>query len=199
MSKFETVKKALETNPEVILVNMDLKNYFPERDGYFTQTADIYVAPKQGLFTGDELQEFMEGLIPGLKPTSVDRFHQYNDSLDFGKLYFDEKIGEERVVIKRTHTMTDPEFTSTFDVKDNGLENVYGLNEQGILVIDTDKTEAHERRTWVRPFPTEKFAKDVLEGKIRSEYRTDLKELKNYQLNIIQKAANYFLGTPERL
>jgi hypothetical protein len=189
MSKYETVRKALEGNPEVAIVDLQTKNFFPGRNGYFTQTADFWVAPTVGLYNADDLQEFMHGLVPGLKPTMKDAFHQFKNELSFGKLYFDEKIGEERAVTQVTHTMTDQEFTNTFDVSGDGLENVYGLNEKGVLVVDSDRTVEHRRRTWVRPFPTATFARDVLEGKVDGEYRTSVSNIKRYEPGVLQRAA----------
>ena len=195
MSKFETVRKALESNPAVVVVDLKTENYFPNRHDYFTQTARFLVAPTVGLYTVDALQRFMHSLVPGLKPTSVDAFYQSSDSLEFGKLYFDEKIGEERVVTQVTHTMTDPEFTRKFEVTgDNRLKNIYGLNRQGVLVVDSHRTVDHQRRTWVRPFPTEQFVRDLLEGRVDGEYSTRLSVLQQYEPNVPRRATTRLLG-----
>jgi len=187
MSKLETVRKALEGNPEVVVVDLKTRNHFPGRDGYFTQTADFLVAPTVGLYTAEALQRFMHSLVSGLEPTTQDAFSQYKDTLEFGKLYFDEKIGEERVVTRAAHTMTDSEFTSAIDITEGGLENIYGLNDQGVLVINTGKTTDHLRRTWVSPFPTEQFVRDLLEGRIDNEYSTTLSVLNRYKSNVLQR------------
>jgi hypothetical protein len=140
---------------------------------------DYWVAPKDGLYTAEELQDFMMGLVPeGLQPTCKDDFRQYdkNSYLSFGKLYFDEKVGEERRITKRILTLTDEE-----------LLNVAGF-VKGEQTIDKDVTQEYTRRTWVRPFPNESFARDVLDGKLEySEYQAKPSDLKRYQPNLLQR------------
>ena len=195
MSKLETVRKALEGNPEVVVVDLQTKNYFPGRDGHFTQTADFLVAPTVGLYTAEALQRFMHSLVPGLEPTTQDAFSQHKDTLEFGKLYFDEKIGEERVVTQVTHTMTDSELTRAIEIMGKGgIENIYGLNDQGMLVVNTDKTMDHLRRTWVSPFPTEQFVRDLLEERVDGLYSTTLSVLKRYKSNALQSASTLLLS-----
>lgn len=178
MSKLSIVRQALETNPEVIIVDSQERNYLPERSGFFCHTLDYWVAPKNGLYTAEELQGFMMGLVPNLKPTQQDDFRQYdkNSDLAFGKLYFDEKVGEGRRITKRILTLTDEE-----------LLNVAGF-VNGEQTIDKDVTEEYTRRTWVRPFPNEAFARDVLDGKLEfSEYQARPSDLKRYQPNLVQR------------
>lgn len=180
MSKLTIVRQALETNPEVVIVNADVRNYLPDRNGFFCHTVSYWVAPKNGLYTADELQTFMMGLVPDLTPTQKDAFRQYdkNGDLQFGKLYFDEKVGEERRTTKRILTLTDEE-----------LLNVAGFVD-GKQTIDEDVTEKYTRRTWVCPFPNEAFARDVLKGKLAfSQYCAKLSDLKKYQPNLIQRLA----------
>lgn len=192
ISKFKIVKKALEENPQVIIVDLKLESSFPRRIGYVTQTANFSIAPSMGLYTANELQEFMQGLIPGLKPYAQGDFFQADEikELHFGYVGFEEKIGEER--IESTHVMTDPEFTQTFDYG-KGLENVYGLDEEGILV--RRKVIDHLRRTWVNLYPNEQFAKDLLEGKIDSTHkdRTKLGFLEKYKVSGARKTAALLL------
>ena len=141
MSKLSIVRQALETNPEVIIVDSQERNYLPDRSGFFCHTMDYWVAPKDGLYTAEELQDFMMSLVPeGLQPTCKDDFRQYdkNSDLEFGKLYFDEKVGEERKITKRILTLTDEE-----------LFNVAGF-VNGEQTIDNDVIQEYTRRTWVK-------------------------------------------------
>jgi len=184
MSKYTTVKKALEDNPEVVVIASKVQNYFPDRNGNHTQMPDFWVAPKSGLYTRDALQEFMESLVP-LQPTMKlnSRVASMDDPcLLFGKLYFDEKIGESTVVT--THTMTDPEF-----IKLKG--NTYTLNDQGVLVISN--TADHLRRTVVSPYPNEQFAKDLLEEKVEGYYSARLSVLKHYE-SAFERPVTYLPG-----
>ena len=178
MSKLKIVRQALETNPDVVLVNADERNYLPGRSGFFCHTVDYWVAPKNGLYTADELQAFMMELVPNLEPTCKDDFRQYskNGDLGFGKLYFDEKVGQGRRITKRILTLTDEE-----------LLNVAGFVD-GKQTIDKDVTEEYTRRIWVKPFPNEAFARDILDGKLKySEYSARSTDLKRYQPNLLQR------------
>jgi hypothetical protein len=168
MSKLSIVRQALETNPEVIIVSSEEINYLPDRNGFFCHTMDYWVAPKNGLYTAEELQAFMMRLVPNLEPTCKDDFLQYEKSgnLELGKLYFDEDVGQEKVT--RVCTLTDEQ-----------LLNVSGF-VKGQRTIE--ETRSYERRTWVRPFPNEAFARDVLDGKLEnSEYGARQSDLKRYQ------------------
>lgn len=91
MSKLRTVREWLETNPEVIIAKVLENNYLPGRKNCFSHTVDFWVAPKNGLYTAEELQGFMMGLVPdGLQPTHKNDFRQYweDGDLNFGRLYF---------------------------------------------------------------------------------------------------------------
>jgi hypothetical protein len=109
MSKLEIIKTSLDANPEVVVGNVVERNY-RWIGGYshgWKQTVDIWVAPKTPLYTGTELQEFMERLVPeGLEPTQQDNFFPQTRSLDglsMGKLYFDEPLGAHSVIRDRVY------------------------------------------------------------------------------------------------
>ena len=174
MSKLTIVRQSLETNPEVVITKVFEKSYLPGRDGFWSHTMDFFVAPKNGLYTAEELQKFMMGLVPeGLQPTCKDDFSQYdqNSDLSLGKLYFDEDIGQEKVT--RICTLTDEQL---FNVSKfiNGQRTI-------------EESRAYQRRTWVRPFPSESLVRDLLEGKLSSEYRIRPEELKRYQPGFFQR------------
>lgn len=174
MSKLTIVRKSLETNPEVVIAKVFEKNYLPGRDGYWSHTMDFWVVPKNGLYTAKKLQDFMMSLVPeGLEPTSIDDFRQYNkkSSLDLGKLYFDEDIGQEKVT--RICTLSDEE-----------LLNVSGF-VNGQRTIEEDRP--YQRRTWVSLFPNKALVRDLLEGKLNSVYNVQPKELKRYRPGVLQR------------
>ena len=174
MSKLSIVKQSLETNPEVVIAKVFENNYLPGRNGYWSHTMDFWVAPKNGLYTAEELQEFMMGLVPeGLEPTSKDDFRKYDkkSDLSLGKLYFDEDIGQEKVT--RICTLTDED-----------LLNVSGFVD-GQRTIE--ESRPYQRRTWVRPFPNEALVEDLLEGKLGSKYSIRPEELKRYQSGVLQR------------
>lgn len=173
MSKLTIVRQSLETNPEVVIAKVFENNYLPRRNGYWSHTMDFCVAPKNGLYTAEELQEFMMSLVPkGLQPTCRDDFRQYdeNSDLSLGKLYFDEDIGQEKVT--RICTLTDEE-----------LLNVSGfVNGQRTI----EESRPYQRRTWVSPFPSKALVYDLLEGKLSSEYSVRPEELRRYQPRFFQ-------------
>ncbi len=152
MSKLSTVKKALEENQKIVIVAVEDQNYLPYRDGYWSHTVNICIAPKSGMYEASDLQELMMSLVPTLKFTCKDDFRDGRDELEYGKLYFDETIGTE--VIRRELTLTEEDATCK-EFTD------------GKLIIE--ETRNIERRTWVRLYPDEKIAAKALEG--FDEYR----------------------------
>ena len=172
MSKLTIVRQALETNPDVTIVNVDERDEY----GYFSHMVDFWVAPRNGLYTSDELQVFMMRLVPDLEPTLKDNFIQYSDALKtlrIGKLYFDEKVDEDKVA--GISTSTDERLLNVF-------EFVRFVNGERTIVEAGD----YSRRTLVRPFPNEAYTRDVLDGKL-SDYWTNLRDLERYQPNLIQR------------
>lgn len=147
MSKLAQVRKALEGNPNISIVGAPERNYLPDRSGFFSHTVDFHVAPKSGIYTAEELQALMMSLVPGLGPTCKDDFREWDDGMEFGKLYFDEQIGTED--ISRTINLT---------VDDAAAEGF--VDGQQIV----EKTLPVERRTWVRLFPDAQIASAALKG-----------------------------------
>ncbi len=198
MSKLTIVRQSLETNPEVVMVHIGGTTDLPDRNGFCLPSLACHhvyywVAPKNGLYTADELQTFMMGLVPGLIPTKKDDFrYDKNSDLEFGKLYFDEKVGEERIITKRTITLTDEELLSA-DVTDKELikehmRETFGFVD-GKRTIDADVTKEYMRRILVSPFPNEAFARDVLNEKLGLLCRYCVKpsDLRRYQPNLVQR------------
>ena len=174
MSKLTVVREALESNPDVVIVDVIEQNYFPGKVGWWSHTIDYRVAPKTGLYTADELQAFMLGLVPDLEPTTKDPFQSYLKQLDFGKLYFDETIG---ATVQGTLTLTDEEFLGDKDLVDR-----LGLVD-GKTTIDKNVTEEYERRTFVKLYPNEAVARDIINHKLNAigaEHWIALKDLKSY-------------------
>jgi hypothetical protein len=166
MSILKTIRQSLEENPKVVVVKVLETNYLPHKDPYgWAHTVDFMVAPRgRGIYTAEELQEFMMSLVPeGLQPTSKDNFFQYSSgSLEFGKLYFDEVIGKEKII----GTLFDEELSNV-----NGFVN-------GQITIE----EPYKRRIWIRPFPSEAYVRDLPKGKPGVyEYCAEPEALEKYQ------------------
>ena len=116
MSKLQTLRQALETNPEVTIIdwvewfnlvgkynNKDfgrigmksgkrlLKGLIPQYPSGLAHIVQYYIAPKNGIHTVPELDEFMGGLIPeGLKPDFV-----LHPSQGSGYVHYDGKYNNE--------------------------------------------------------------------------------------------------------
>ena len=179
-TKLAAIRSALRENPDVVIVGTITNNYLPGRKGFFSHTVDFCVAPRVGLYRADELQTFMMHLLPGVEPTQKTNFEESRGELRFGKLYFDEKIGEEKTT--RVCTLTDRELLGTIEIVEGQVINGYVPKidlETGQLTLTS--TEDYTRRTWVRIYPDEQLTRDVFERKIDAEYSIDLTDLRSYQ------------------
>lgn len=140
----------------------------PNPNGYWLQTIDIRVAPDYGLFTVNELQAFMMGLVK-LDPTSKVDFRSRGEFLRIGQLHFDESIGTETVTGSRTIHITDP---------DVPLPDFF---ENGKTVFDASRTNDLTRRTSIWVYPDRDHAVRAMKGedvystssfpRIRGSYR----------------------------
>ncbi len=168
MTKLDRIREELYANNDIVVVSGEEKVSLPSSFSW-CHTVDYYVAPKKGIYTADGLQKFMMGLLPDIKPTSVDDFLKSDCQLSFGKLYFDEKIGEERTISTRVCTLTD-----------ELMKDKFGFVE-GQQTIEKDTTLPYMRRVWVRPFPSERIAEDIRSGKLDSEFWIPLDVLAIYR------------------
>jgi len=164
MNKLRTVREYLKTNPDVIIVK-DFESNFLEKNSYCCKygdyNVDLYVAPKNGLYTAEELQEFMMGLIPdGLMPTHKRDFSLKRPDitstryLQHGYLYFDEEIGKERKIVQRDQIITHEDLMNSEGFFDGKRE------------ICNDISKTLMLRTAVKPFVNEAYALDVLARKV---------------------------------
>lgn len=161
MSKLDTIRTALQNDSRMQIVSAIEHTFFPNPNGYWTHTVDFVVAPNRGLYTATELQAFMTSLVPGLTPTTSDRFSDWDTSLEFGKLYFDEDIGKE--IIRHEITLTEFDFLPA------------GVVENGRAVLEEERRI--RRRTWVRLYPDIEIA--MLAEKYSFQIpRTDLNAFK---------------------
>ncbi len=155
----------------------------------FGHTVDFLVAPKRGLYTVSKLDRFMMGLVPQLEYSAIDYFSQHdsNSHLKFGKLYFDEKIGDIKTT--KVITLTDTNLNGNVEIfSDKDPINEYSFDDDGNSVIEG--IEDLNRRIWVSVYPCEDFIKDLIAGKLDyQEYETDVSTLNKYRPNSIERAA----------
>ncbi len=111
MSKIEIVQNLLKENLDAVIGD-PLENYCATRcpvyefPGTSILTIEYSVAPKIGLYTVEELQKFMEDLVPGVVPDrEYEVYHNSRDKmLNFGFRYYVERIGE--ITERKTKTIT---------------------------------------------------------------------------------------------
>src|SRR3989344_8448757 len=171
MSKLTIVRQALERNPDIDVVNvLDSINIqtisYPSDLGGWAHTVIYAVSPKRGLYTAEELQRFMDCLIPGVEPTTRDDFREEHEKLLFGKLYFDEEIGPVRRTI-------------TLELSDEELKDADGFD--GKRTVSDDIYEGHMRRIWVSPYPNEIIARESLRADSSVKYAITQEDLARYR------------------
>jgi len=171
MSKLTQVKAALYRNPKVGIVDVKTSPFKPAPPwgGLWSETYDIFVAPRKGIYTAAELQAMLVSLVPDIEPNASDSFEDSfagfdsHGSLQLGKLYFDEEIG----VMK---TRDEVELTD---------EDLLGSPPQGFVGgkrVSESETPLL-RRTWVRLYPNVRHALTAAqEGK--NEYTIPFRDLR---------------------
>ncbi len=150
MTSLSVVRSALEGNADIVIIDIAERNYLPETASW-CHTVDFFIAPKVGVYDAERLQDLMLSLVPGLTPTTKDDFCNFKDTLHFGKLYFDEVIGQEY----REMTISDEDLKNT-----NGLVG-------GHLIFDKKDLK---RRVWVRLYPDVEIATRAAKGSGDVEY-----------------------------
>jgi|SRR3989344_4763405 len=174
MSKLTIVRQALERNPDIDVVNvLDSINIqtisYPSDLGGWAHTVIYAVAPKRGLYTAEELQRFMDRLIPGVEPTTRDDFREEHENLLFGKLYFDEEIGPVRK-------------TLTLEFSDEELKDSDGFDGKRTVIDEVYK--GHMRRIFVAPYPNSSIARKSASQPMYFIYSAERKELERYRSRI---------------
>ncbi|HRK93871.1 MAG TPA: hypothetical protein PK096_00695 [Candidatus Saccharibacteria bacterium] len=152
MSKLTDVRVELAANPAVSIIE-DRQKDFMSTPRFWNHWVDIIVAPARGLYTAEELQKFMDGLV-SIMPTQSDGFRQYDTGMEFGKLYFDEPIGTIVTTGTKTITITDPDIV----VPDGYTE--------GALTVDMTGTVDLKRRTLLWVYPDEHYAQRAIDRNI---------------------------------
>ncbi len=210
-SKLKIITRSLETDPNVVVLPFrednanELRKYFTEGLGGGNKFSSyvlsqpgqghevvIHVAPKRGLYTGAELQKFMDGIIPQLKPSEVNRFSQDIENspeyfLSVASFNFRETHGREKVTLRRVCELYDDVFKNDFNFKN------------GKKTVEEEKTLVYERVIRVRIFPNEEIGKNALKkycDSLKDETRgkdlgailyVSLAEIQKYEPKIIQK------------
>ena len=201
MSKLTVIKQALESNPKTLLVGITPVDYLSIGGGsYYPKTrgsawdefdewikSQIYrivVAPKNGLYTAQELQAFMVGLVPNLEPRYKRDFQESKDGLELGYLFYQEEIAKERRFVRREITLTDKE-TQVYNFKNNRW--IGAPPHWPIKRIDEI---SHIREIDLRPYPNEDFARRNVGKEYWLEERISWEELMPYRSQLTQPRAS---------
>lgn len=146
LSLYERLLEKLGGDPRVHLAGHIV---MPRYGGGWVEGIDIIVAPVKPIYNPDDLNQFMDSLVPGMTPTSRDEASQHDKGSDFqlGKLYFDSDVGTTTREIEITTVASDPG----------------ALNRSEIVAGKHHKTETEvlRSRTWVRVYPNEEAAEAV--------------------------------------
>jgi hypothetical protein len=154
VSELRTILDTFESRSDINLIHRStdtlfadyLRNKLPEIPGNFGIMHDSYVfwiAPKQGIYTVDELQEFMMGLFPELEPKQMEPVTQTSRYMKAGSLFFYEVAAES--VVRLEITVFDEELYA------NGKETV-----------KKEDTISHTRSMRVVVFPHQDVGRYVL-------------------------------------
>lgn len=166
MSKLTEIKKDLYANSDIIVVGIKIINNIPKRDCW-SETVNIVVAPKEGVYEADKLQLLMEELVLSVKRCDQDRFYGEGGPLSIGVLYFDEEIGTETNYACREIVLTDNELLARdFDEFVDGKQ----------LTKTASSTYIFRRRTWVRLYPDLQIALQVIRNG-KNEYRIEKEKM----------------------
>ncbi|MCK4729735.1 MAG: hypothetical protein KAT28_00300 [Candidatus Aenigmarchaeota archaeon] len=76
-NKLGIIQKALEINPEVAIVDYKNMALIVNKQNPYQELINYTIAPKEGLYTEKELQDFMLNLVPRLKPEDKKDFFSH--------------------------------------------------------------------------------------------------------------------------
>ena len=180
MSRLSAIRKSLQDNPEVVIVNIEQYGNINKVLGYtgndvLTHEVKLTVAPRTGLYTAKELQGFMNGLIlniPGkiyasgefrepLNPVgeySDFGFSLKNQNLGYlhlGYVQYAERVGSEQRTV---------EVKRIINIAVNDLVDNSGLINNPRVERKTQETfqQDYLRRIWISPFPNREIAENAL-------------------------------------
>lgn len=158
-SKFGRVIDALKGNREVVIAGVIHNNYFPEEYEYrYSHEYDIIVAPrpkllKRGLYTPEELNDFVSKLTPDLKP---DRLTDMEPRQLFQHLGCPTTVSYDHLVPLYSEPISRLRTTTV-----EAIEILEGTEPQTRTSVKED-TEEIKRDVRIRAFPDSRLAGEFL-------------------------------------
>jgi hypothetical protein len=148
MSKLTQIRQRLEE--KAVIVHVEEENIPLNLCMCWPHKIDFYIAPKKALYKADELNAFMDSLIPDITSEYKTYFKQEKDALIAGALCFDEKIGEARIKYEKSIKITDIDIIKECEWT------------KGKFLIDSIEQRDYMRRISVRPYPNAEIIEEIL-------------------------------------
>ncbi|MGC9599149.1 MAG: hypothetical protein ABSE18_02070 [Minisyncoccia bacterium] len=163
MSIYLDIKETLFDDRKIVVVDIFEPYWDPVEEGG-CQEVNIYIAPKSGTRSAEDLQELLDGLLP-LPPSDARRFCERENRLEFGCMYFDEHIGT--MSSRREFTLTDE--TLCAKLPESFISPTKVIEEKCALV----------RRIWIRLYPNVQIALWASQGQFRDDIPKKVLEAQN--------------------
>ncbi len=185
MSILNIVEQALKSNPDIVLApSGDFKNLARAKGTGFIHTLEFFVAPNgEGLYEIDELNRFMDALVPGLEPKLRVPFEilyklplivgKPGKFLQCGKLCFDEEVGHASIVTQEEYTITDEDLKAHYESELGFVDGRRTFSETSVF--------ACKRMILVYPFPNEAIIRDQNYLSYETLFMIRLSELRKYK------------------
>jgi len=184
MSILNIVEQALKSNPDIIRApSGDFRNLAWAKGDGFIHHLEFFVAPNgEGLYEIDELNRFMDALVPGLEPKLRVPFEIYKPPLIVGKpgkflqcgnLYFDEEVGHASIVAQEEYTITDEDLKAHYESELGFVDGRRTFSETSVFTC--------KRKILVYLFPNEAIIRDQNYLSYESLFMIPLSELRKYK------------------
>ena len=193
MTKLQEIIETLKEKPDVVYVGEwfdKMPGYNGFEPGIISGANHLYIAPKRGLYNVDELNQFMDGLLPQVqlmrrKPFVKDtqlRTHGSNPKgIRLGYLDYADVIGKRSLREERVFERSVPLDYTTAQALEKGKDiQRHPQNcEQNRTIKDIRSTESNTpqiiiysaeepliRIVRIEPYPDERIARDAKEGEL---------------------------------
>lgn len=191
MNLLEKIQQELKRNPGVVVVRVsetkDTKNIPPlghwpplalhalgNGSHWSVHEVDVHIAPVKGLYSAQELAMFMRMLVPDEKRRIEVAPHFRETELSIGWDIFYETIGFEDISLSREASLNDP-----------ALSNELGFVD-GKAACSWSTRLSYERGIFVKTYPSEHIAQDMLEGRLGKDETFGTKYTKEIPISMLK-------------
>ncbi|MBI4017711.1 MAG: hypothetical protein HY366_02075 [Candidatus Aenigmarchaeota archaeon] len=172
MDILSRIDRQLEDNENIVVVRKlgNFKVPTPRRLSSYNQTCYRLVAPRNGIYDVNGLNDFVAHLIKVPLPSRTGPFKENGTLLEFGYLDFLESIGgqtETREVVQTTNV--------------EEWQNAGGFIKGRRVIRSDEQACTWHRTTFVFPYPDENIAQDLYKDHGVMARSMRLEDLKVYQ------------------